>query len=198
MMKSLLILFLTFSFQTLTKADDIRDFEIEGMSIGDSLLNFYNEKTILKNIVDWYDDNEKNRYLSFAFGGKNFNKYDYVDVWTKYNDKDYKIEAISGVLYFGKNKDMKDIQDCYVKQKKIANEISKLFTNTQKEGPVINNHNFDKTGNSTYTDIYFYFKNDYDITISCYDWSMEQEDEGNRKDHFAIFMRSTEVGIWLD
>ena len=40
MKRLLLILILTFSFQSLTKADDIRDFEIEGMSIGDSLLDF--------------------------------------------------------------------------------------------------------------------------------------------------------------
>ena len=40
MKRLLLILILTFSFQTLTKADEIRDFEIEGISIGDSLLDF--------------------------------------------------------------------------------------------------------------------------------------------------------------
>ena len=34
----ILILILTISFQTLIKADDITDFQIEGMSIGDSLL----------------------------------------------------------------------------------------------------------------------------------------------------------------
>ena len=37
------VLVLIFSFQSLTKADDIRDFEIEGMSIGDSLLDYFNE-----------------------------------------------------------------------------------------------------------------------------------------------------------
>ena len=36
-----LILILFFNFQLSTKADDIRDFEIEGMSIGDSLLDYY-------------------------------------------------------------------------------------------------------------------------------------------------------------
>ena len=36
----LLILIIIFSFQSSTKIDDITDFEIEGMSIGDSLLNF--------------------------------------------------------------------------------------------------------------------------------------------------------------
>ena len=44
----LLILILTFSFQSLSKADDIRDFEIEGISIGDSLLA---RLFLLKNIL---------------------------------------------------------------------------------------------------------------------------------------------------
>ena len=43
-MKPLIILFFIISLQSWTKADDIRDFEIEGLSIGDSLLNFASEK----------------------------------------------------------------------------------------------------------------------------------------------------------
>jgi len=39
---SVLILF--FSFQTWTKADDISEFEIEGMSIGESALDFFTKK----------------------------------------------------------------------------------------------------------------------------------------------------------
>jgi hypothetical protein len=46
MKRLLLILILTFSFQTLTKADDIADFEIEGMSIGDSILDYYNREDL--------------------------------------------------------------------------------------------------------------------------------------------------------
>ena len=42
MNKLLLILILTFSFQTLSKADDIRDFQIEGMSVGDSFSKYFN------------------------------------------------------------------------------------------------------------------------------------------------------------
>ncbi len=47
MKRLLLILILTLSFQSLTKADDIRDFEIEGMSIGDSLLDYMTKKQII-------------------------------------------------------------------------------------------------------------------------------------------------------
>jgi hypothetical protein len=42
----LAILFFIFSFQSLTKADDINEFEIEGISIGDSLLQHFDEKKI--------------------------------------------------------------------------------------------------------------------------------------------------------
>ena len=40
----------------MTKADDIRDFEIEGMSIGDSALNFFSKKDLISNQkLQWYD-----------------------------------------------------------------------------------------------------------------------------------------------
>ena len=48
MKRLILILILTLSFQSLTKADDIRDFQIEGMSIGDSALDYFNKKEIRK------------------------------------------------------------------------------------------------------------------------------------------------------
>ena len=44
----LTILFLIFSIQSWTKADDIKDFQIEGMSIGDSLLDYFSAKDIKK------------------------------------------------------------------------------------------------------------------------------------------------------
>ena len=42
----ILSLILIFSLQSWTKADDIRDFEIDGMSIGDSILVNYNKDEI--------------------------------------------------------------------------------------------------------------------------------------------------------
>ena len=70
MSRLLLILILTFIFQTLTKADDISDFQIEGISVGDSLLDYMSKKEIksskrnyLKNkkyYVVGYDENLEN------------------------------------------------------------------------------------------------------------------------------------------
>ena len=42
------VLILIFSIQSLTKADDISDFQIEGISIGDSVLDYFTKKEINK------------------------------------------------------------------------------------------------------------------------------------------------------
>ena len=50
------LLILMFSLQSLTKADDIRDFEIEGMSVGDSALNFVDKITLDSNKSYMWED----------------------------------------------------------------------------------------------------------------------------------------------
>ena len=47
----LIILVLIFNLPNLSIADGIGDFQIEGMSIGKSILDYYNEKEIKKNIT---------------------------------------------------------------------------------------------------------------------------------------------------
>ena len=67
MKRLLLILILTFSFQTLTKADDIRDFQIEGMSIGDSLLDHMSSKKIKENLITNYWKGTRKYYVVGIF-----------------------------------------------------------------------------------------------------------------------------------
>ena len=188
------VLIIIFSLQQLTKADDISEFEIEGMSIGDSLLIFFDKNKISKSIVDWYDDLEKNKYVSLAFDSNNFNQYDFVDVWTKYGDKKFIIVAIAGVDYFGRKKDINDIEHCYVKQLKIADDISRLFSNSKMNGPHTIVHESDPSGKSTYTDIYFDIDNKYEAVIGCYDWN---EDLKDKADHIYITLRSKKFATWL-
>ncbi len=46
MKRIIFIIILIFSLQSLSKADDISDFQIEGMSIGDSLLDYFSRTEI--------------------------------------------------------------------------------------------------------------------------------------------------------
>ncbi len=197
--KNILIIFLfIFLLTNWTKADDIKDFEIEGFSVGSSLLDHFSLKKIKASVVDWYDDLEKNRYVAFAFDSPNFETYDFVDIWTKYNDEKYLIDTIAGVIYFGDNKPIKDIQNCYEEQKVIANELMQIFESAKKIGPSTLEHAGDPTGKSTYTDIYLKINNEYEVVISCYDWSDESLEKYNKADHIYVSIRSLELEKWLN
>ena len=52
MKKFLAIIILNLCFIIPSQADDIKDFEIEGISVGDSLLNFYSEEKL--KILNYY------------------------------------------------------------------------------------------------------------------------------------------------
>ena len=56
------LLVLIFSLQSWSKADDIRDFEIEGISIDDSLLNYMTANEIRNNTLPYFED-ERNYYI---------------------------------------------------------------------------------------------------------------------------------------
>ena len=58
----LFILFLFLNLQLLAKADDIKEFEIEGYSIGDSLLNHFSKKEIENNRFEFLSKNKKYSY----------------------------------------------------------------------------------------------------------------------------------------
>ena len=66
-------------FQSWTKADDIKDFEIEGMSIGDSLLDYMSKDEIIEfdkfyEAEDYHQDyyrlNKSNPYCKFVIKPK--------------------------------------------------------------------------------------------------------------------------------
>ena len=71
---------------TPSQADDIKDFQIEGMSLGDSLLDFFSENEIRENVVDVYDYIEDKTFILTSFidtalGGKySLNKYEIIQV----------------------------------------------------------------------------------------------------------------------
>ena len=52
---------LIFSFQSLTKSDDVTSFELEGISIGTSLLDYFSEEEIIKNKEQSEERESKNK-----------------------------------------------------------------------------------------------------------------------------------------
>ena len=47
-----------FSFSAASLADDVTDFQLEGISLYESALNHFSERQIKNNLVDWYSSKE--------------------------------------------------------------------------------------------------------------------------------------------
>jgi len=164
-----LFLFL-FSFSATSFADDIRDLEIGGMSVGDSLLNYFNKKEINDNffIASYYEKNEKFYiYESKEGTSDNFQIYDGLQLVLKSKDKKLKINSILGFIDYSDN-----IENCYKKQNEIVKEFSNSFNKQKKKDWGILDTPGDINGN--YKPVTFDYDNGGRVMVACYDWSPEK------------------------
>ncbi len=177
-----------FSFSAPSFADDIRDFEIEGMSIGDSLLDYVSKEFINDDKGNIYPGQDI--YTTVLIKKPTFETYDAVQVDLKNNDKKFLIRGLGGFIYY-----LDNIEDCYSKQKEISLEISKVLKDAVKQ---IDNgkHPGDETGKSTYSRISFFLKadsNKAEIEIVCFDNSKEYLYD----DKMTVVFYSEEFGGFL-
>ncbi len=177
-----------FSFSAPSFADDIRDFEIEGMSIGDSLLDYVSKEFINDDKGNIYPGQDI--YTTVLIKKPTFETYDAVQVDLKNNDKKFLIRGLGGFIYY-----LDNIEDCYSKQKEISLEISKVLKDAVKQ---IDNgkHPGDETGKSTYSRISFFLKadsNQAEIDILCFDNSKEYLYD----DKMTVVFYSEEFGGFL-
>ena len=123
-MKTLLTLFVLL-FSSSVVADDISDFQIEGMSIGDSLLDYMSEKKIkaqfeiTKNHYNYLKEPHKFRE-AYIHDNANFKTYSTISFYVKPDDKNYTIFFIRGMEPYINNMDK-----CLKKRNEIANEVLK-------------------------------------------------------------------------
>ena len=160
------VLVLIFSFQSWIKAEDIRDFEIEGISIKDSLLDFYSETELNNQKKLWYPS--KKFYIIYLPKKSNTNtRYDNVAVSLKNYDNKYKTYSISGVIFFEDN-----INECYSLKDVIVSDLSKLFQNIADKNDIGTfTMNADTSGKSKANTFNFIFKSGDFISVQCIDWN---------------------------
>ena len=178
-----------FSFQASSWADDISDFEIEGMSIGDSLLDYFSKKEIKDNTNTNYYTN--NKYTSVDFVElPTFKIYDTIEFNYKTDDKKYIIVGIDGGFFCEKN-----IKKCNKKRKEIDLDISNMFENVQREVEK-GKHSADKSGKSTFSHINYWLISGV-VTISLIDWSEEITNEKSWIDNVRVSFTTKEFNNFL-
>jgi len=115
---------------TPSQADDIRDFQIEGISVGDSLLNFMNIEDIKTQLVknDYLYNYTDKKFISIKITGMKSDLYDkriIVEVKRK-NDLKYIIYSVRGEIIFP------GMSKCLAQKNKIVSEIESMFTDIKK------------------------------------------------------------------
>jgi len=191
MKRLLFIVILTFNFNSFTNANDIKNFEIEGMSIGDSSLDYFSKKFINKQLESKFTYFYKDKKFAIINTNLQSTKYERISLTIKPNDKEFTIHGIKGSINFENR-----LQECLTLRDKIAKNIQNLF----KDLNIINNegkHGFDKTGESLFYAKEFEFSNGAEVRIYCMNWSKKIEEMNNYKDQLNVLLNSKEMMKFL-
>ena len=183
-----LLLALNFGFIFNVKADDIRDFQIEGMSVGDSLLDYYTKSEIINAKPLYYNDKT---FYQIAFPINN-GIYEYASFNLKENDKEYIIHSIKGLNDVdGKKK------ECLDKKKLIVKDVLSIFKSSEEE---IYTSNFNNTlGDSISYVSDFKLDNGF-IRIFCTIWDKKNEEVADYGwfDSLNVVLSTSEFLDWLN
>ena len=197
MKKIFFLIILILSFQTLSLADNIRYFQIEGMKIGDSALDYFSESQLEDNEQGWHNYTYKEYSTSFV-PGKGI--YNWFLVSYKNDDNNFTIEALAA----GFEKSNYDNKECNNKLDAVALNISELFKNTAKEKKKSyelaagSARTYPFAGKSTATSLSFNFLDGAKIILACYNMDKEAKENESfltsilkQNDSFRIDVRSS-------
>ena len=205
-MKKLLVLLFSLLFLSSPSvfADDISDFQIEGISIGDSLLDYMSEDEILKKIELKENDfsylKEPNKYVQInlykafptyksglSFLVKNNSSNQYI---TNQNEK-YRIETIRGAIDYNE-----DFDGCIAKRNEIVKVLLNMFPNAQKDESVFE-YGSDPSGDSIVDTVVFAFDSGTEIDAYCVDMEETFRIKKNWSEGLRVSISSKETTNWL-
>ena len=179
------VLVLIFSLQSWTKANEIKDFEIEGISIGDSLLNFVSKEIIDNQKPFIYPKSKK--FIEYSVDIK-LSQYDMVTVSVKSSDNKYIIHSMMADLSFRGN-----FSECKTKKTQILKEIKSVIGEFEEEVDSRYERTIDKSGNSYDESTTIFFKNGDNIRAICTNWSEAMGDS----DRLTIAINTDEFYNWM-
>ena len=182
-----------FSFSAPSFAEDISEYQIEGISIGDSLLDHLSKEEIITEI-------EINKpvynYLTDEFGEVylrgNFVNYDTLSFFVKPKDKHYTIYSIKGSISYNDK-----LEQCFAKQKEIEKEFSSIYKYVKKSKKTFE-FDWDPTGESVTHNIMFGFDTGDQIEVNCAKYKKSLKIENNWADSLQVVIDTKEIADWFE
>jgi hypothetical protein len=187
MRKLLLVIILIFNFQNLTKADDISDFEIEGLSVNKTALDFMSKNEIKSNTLPYFES-KRSYYITGIVN--NLKLYDRVEIYLKSNDKSYKIKAIIAGIFIN------DLESCLKQKKKIVNDLDKIFLNVKKLSGS-KKHEADPSGKSFHYIDQYNLDHPNHIRVECTQFSNEMINSGMAQNSLNVVVMTEEINDWV-
>jgi hypothetical protein len=209
-MKKLLILLFSLFFLSSPSvyADDISDFQIEGMSIGDSLLDYMTEDEILEeielNINDYLHLNEPYKYVEIYLR-KDFPTYSYVSFFIKNNStnkyltnkKDKKDEYII-LSIRGYKQYIEDFDACIQERDEISEIFSDMFPIELKWEDNFSKSD-DPSGKSIRDAVYFLIgEGGANVEVSCSNYEETFRIKNSLSEGLSVIVRTEEINNWLN
>jgi len=184
-------------------AEDISDFKIEGIGIGDSLLDYMTEDEILKEIERTKDEfwhlKEPNKYahvtltkefksyVSLSFIIKNNSTNQYV---TDINEK-FTILYIAGMISYNE-----DFDGCMAKRNEIEVILSSMFSDIDKQ---ILTYNYapDPSGDSIIDEVEYVFDSGAEIQAQCINLNETWRIKNNYREGLSVGILTKEIIEWM-
>ena len=185
------------SFSAPSFAADISDFEIDGISVGDSALKYLDEEEIQKQIkenvymYDYLKEPGKFGHIDIRSG---LTKYLFITLLVSINDK-YIIEGVTGNIDLTITSN-KEFDSCLKQMQEVEKEFSQIFNEYEKIENIAD-HPIDSTGRSKVHYIKFLFETGDNAQIQCFDFEEKLRIENNWSDGLSVVVRKNEVTKWM-
>ena len=190
----IVISILFFNLQIKSIANDLTDFEIEGFTINQNLIDFFDENQINEELNSGFAVFYKNnRFADITVGEtpehpmrKDLDIYKEVAITVKPNDKTYKIYSVGGTII------CKTENECHKTQKEIVTDLQNYFGSDVELNKWENKYQNDKTRKSmVYGNEFIFSKTDDTINVNFYSLDKDYADKENYYNHYLIISISS-------
>ena len=196
-MKNLLLILLlstsqiTFADEYSYNEESLRNFEVLGMSIGDSLLDFMPEVDILYGIEQHINTNrysnrkEPHKFLEIEVPKQEHYLYDGATVFIKNTiPRDYTIYGLRGYRYY-----IEDFDACIKKRNQIAEILTNFF-------PDVKNGSLITEDKNKITDNFSIGNSERIIDVNCIDLEETYRLKNNFREGLEFVIRNKEFSDW--
>ena len=175
-------------FSSSVMADDISDYEIDGISIGDSLLDYFSYDEIINSNKNEYPGS--NKFYDLLISSNANSQFEHYNITVKLDDEDFIVHSISGEINFNYQ-----IEKCFEHKKNVLNEIKNAIPNVESR-----EYEWEYTKLADGKSIAYI--TDFELSLGsirvyCVNSSDASKKSLNFPDYFSIEISTNEIINWL-